>query len=137
MSRGECKVYSANARIIQEELTKEERQDSYATWLLKGVAYVSSCSRSHVRRRSAPSIYIGCNPLHYPPLLLLCLVRGPILTSSCLYNIRKKKISYTSISLRYYKASAGSFVFFVQQLRLLSVASIVKPLQAPSSSYDS
>src|SRR5450432_3018123 len=50
--------------LIQEELTKEERQDSYATQLLKGASYVSSCSRSHVRRRSAPSIYIGCNPLH-------------------------------------------------------------------------
>jgi hypothetical protein len=42
--------------LIQEELTKEERQDSYATRLLKGVAYVSSCSRSHMRRRSSPSI---------------------------------------------------------------------------------
>jgi hypothetical protein len=49
--------------LIQEELTKEERQDSYATWLLKGASYVSSCSRSHVRRRSAPSIHIGYNPL--------------------------------------------------------------------------
>jgi len=50
--------------LIQKELTKEERQDLYATRLLKGASYVSSCSRSHVRRRSAPSIYIGYNPLH-------------------------------------------------------------------------
>src|SRR5450432_1064695 len=68
--------------LIQEELTKEERQDLYATRLLKGALYVSSCSRSHVRRRSALSIYIRCNPLHSPPPLLLGLVRSPL--SCCL-----------------------------------------------------
>src|SRR5450432_936085 len=68
--------------LIQEELTKEERQDSYATQLLKGALYISSYSRSHVRRRSALSIYIGYNPLHYPPPFLLGLVRSPL--SCCL-----------------------------------------------------
>src|SRR5450432_242008 len=70
--------------LIQEELTKEERQDSYATQLLKGASYISSCSRSHVRRCSALSIYIRCNPLHYSPPLLLGLVRGPL---SCYLSV--------------------------------------------------
>src|SRR5450432_3955403 len=58
--------------LIQEELTKEERQDSYTTWFLKGASYVSGCSRSHVRRCSTPSIHIGCNPLQYRNRPALC-----------------------------------------------------------------
>src|SRR5450432_497966 len=91
--------------LVQEELTKEERQDLYATQLLKGASYVSSCSRSHVRRRSAPSIYIGYNPLHYPPPLLLGLVRGPL---SCCLSVRTASASQASKATVSLRASSGS-----------------------------
>src|SRR5450432_1914987 len=93
--------------LIQEELTKEERQDSYVTQLLKGASYVSSYSRSHVRRRSAPSIYIGCNPLHYPPPFLLGLVRGPL---SCCLSVRTVSASQASEATVSLRASSGSQV---------------------------
>jgi hypothetical protein len=32
MSRGEYKVYSAKARFVQEELSKEEKEDHYTEY---------------------------------------------------------------------------------------------------------
>src|SRR5450755_2679650 len=86
--------------LIQEELTKEERQDSYATWFLKGASYVSGCSRSHVRRRSTLSIHIRCNPLHYPPPLLLGLVRGPLSYCLSICIASASQASKATVSLR-------------------------------------
>ena len=70
--------------LIQEELTKEERQDLYATEPLKEVLYISNYLREHVRKRLMLSILTGYNLLHYPPPpFLMCLVRGPL--SCCLF----------------------------------------------------
>jgi len=71
------KVYNINACIIQEELTKEEKQNLYTTNILKGVLYISSYLCSYMHKRFVLSILIRYNLLHYPPPFL-CLVQGPL-----------------------------------------------------------
>jgi hypothetical protein len=96
--------------LVQEELTKEERQNSYTTKLLKGVLYVSSCSCSYMHRRSAPSIYIRCNPLQRR--IEFVLLKGALYISSCLcsYVCKHSTLSiYIGCKLLH---NASSFFFF-------------------------
>jgi hypothetical protein len=50
--------------LIQEELTKKERQDLYTTKPLKEVLYISNYLREHVHKRLILSILTRYNLLH-------------------------------------------------------------------------
>jgi len=50
--------------LIQEELTKKEKQDSYITKPLKEVLYISNYSREYIHKRFMLSILTRYNLLH-------------------------------------------------------------------------